>query len=213
MAEVVPLKLTDEMKNLINSALANGTPLMLATANADGQPELSFRGSLQTFSDTQLGFWLRNTKGKTIDALRQNPKVALMYRSPPSVPLLQFQGVARIADHPTERKRVFSAAPQREQDADPERKGLAIIIDLNLVEGILGFNADGAIWTRMAAGADWSRRTDRLPGMGEPIFLRLLSTYPLSRPRSINDPLVVDVYLRINWAQPRGEFEQDSIRI
>jgi Pyridoxamine 5'-phosphate oxidase len=144
------LRLTPELHNRINNALADGHPLVLAVVDTTGQPVLSFRGSLQTYSDTQLGFWLRIPQGRTLASIRNNPKVALIYRSPVT-PLLQFHGRARIATDEGERERVFAAAPEPERKADPDKKGVAIIIDLILVEGVLGIGPDGPIWCRMAA--------------------------------------------------------------
>jgi general stress protein 26 len=151
-ADFEPLKLTPELKSKINNALAERHPLVLAVADATGQPHLSFRGSLQTYSDTQLGFWLRKPQGNTTEAIRRNPKVALIYRSE-TTPLLEFHGRARVATDNRERERVFSAAPEVEQKADPDRKGLAIIIDLTRIEGVIGFGENGPIWCRMASDA------------------------------------------------------------
>src|SRR5579884_4206380 len=118
------LKLTPELHNKINNALADGHPLVLAVVDPSGQPVLSFRGSLQTYSDTQLGFWLRIPQGHTLSAIQSNPRVALIYRSP-KVPLLQFHGRARVTNDPHERDRVFNASPEAERKQDPERKGVA----------------------------------------------------------------------------------------
>jgi hypothetical protein len=41
---------------------------------------------------------------------------------------------------------VFEAAPEREGNGDPERKGLALVIELDKVSGVLGFSADGPIF-------------------------------------------------------------------
>ncbi len=146
------LKLTPEMHALVNNALVEGHPLVIAVVDPTGQPYLSFRGSLQTYSDTQLSFWLRIPQGHTLSAIQSNPRVALIYRSP-KVPLLQFHGRARVTNDPQERDRVFNASPEAERKQDPERKGVAIIIDLTRIEGVLGFDASGPIWCRMAAPA------------------------------------------------------------
>jgi hypothetical protein len=143
------LKLTPELHSKINNALTDGSPLVLAVVDPSGQPYLSFRGSLQTYSDTQLGLWARLGHGTTVEAIRHNPKVALIYRSA-STPLLQFHGRARIATDEIERERVFSAAPEPERKADPDKKGLAIIIDLARIEGVLRVGPDGPVWCRMA---------------------------------------------------------------
>jgi general stress protein 26 len=107
------LRLTPDLQSKINNALVDGHPLLLAVVDATGQPRLSCRGSLQTYSDSQLGFWLRNIQGNTIESIRKNPKVALIYRSE-TTPLLQFHGLARITDDDVERERVFAAAPEVE---------------------------------------------------------------------------------------------------
>jgi len=136
------LVLTEEVKALVNNALASSNPLVLAVVEPDGKPRLSFRGSTQTYSDDQLGLWVRNTAGGTLEAIRNNPHVALMYRSA-TTPLLQFHGRARLATDESERARVFENSPERERQSDPERKGAAIVIDLDRVEGVLGFDANG----------------------------------------------------------------------
>lgn len=142
------LALTDEIKALVNNALANGTPILVAAVTPDARPTVSFRGSVQTYSDDQIGFWARHAEGGTVDAIRANPNVVLVYRSP-TTPILQFHGRARIVSDEAERTRVYENAPQREQDADPERKGAAVIVDLDRVEGLLKYGPDGPEFVRL----------------------------------------------------------------
>jgi hypothetical protein len=136
------LVLTPEIKDLVASALVSGNPILLAAVDQDNRPVLSFRGSTAVHSGDQLGLWVRNTQGGTIEAIKRNPHVALMYRSA-TTPMLQFQGRARIVTDESERNRVFEAAPERERNMDPERKGIAVVVDLDRVSGVLGFK-DGA---------------------------------------------------------------------
>ena len=143
------LVLTDEIKGFVNGALAAGNPMVLAAVGPDQQPRLSYRGSIQTYSDNQLGLWVRKVQGATIEAIKANPHVALMYRSA-TTPFLQFHGRARIASDETERARVFESAPERERKSDPERKGVAIIVDLDLVEGVLGISDGKPVLLKMA---------------------------------------------------------------
>jgi hypothetical protein len=114
----------------------------------DNKPVLSFRGSTQAYGDGALGLWIRNTSGGTIAAIKANPQVAMMYRSA-TTPMLQFQGRARIATDEAERKKVFESAPEREQKSDPERKGNAIIIDLDSVSGVLRFGEKGPEFVKL----------------------------------------------------------------
>ena len=116
------LTLTPEITALVSGAFEAGNIMLLAVVDKDHKPILSFRGSTAVFSDTQLSFWARNVGGGTLEAIAQNPQVALMYRSA-TVPLLQFSGQARITMDEGERDRAFSLAAPREQQSDPERKG------------------------------------------------------------------------------------------
>jgi hypothetical protein len=146
-----PSAFTPEIAALVTGALDAGNVLLLAAVDADRKPVLSFRGSTAVFSDTQLSFWARNATGGTIEAIKQNPHVAFMYRSQ-KVPLLQFIGRARIADEPSERNRAFELAHEKERASDPQRKGHAIVVDLDEVKGVLGFNESGPIFTHWVRG-------------------------------------------------------------
>jgi hypothetical protein len=149
MSNSTPLAVTPEISALVTGALDSGHVLLLAAVDADHKPVLSFRGSSAVFSDTQLSFWLRNSAGGgTLAAIKQNPNVALMYRSP-SVPLLQFIGRARITEEPSERNRVFDISHEKERARDPEKKGNAVIIDLDKIAGVLGIGKDGPILCNM----------------------------------------------------------------
>ena len=136
------ITLTDEIVEHVNGALVAGNPMILASVDEAGKPRLSFRGSTQVFSSDQLGFWARNVEGSTLDAIKSNPHVAMMYRHPTKRTFLQFSGRARVAEG-ADRNKVFDSAPEFERNADPERKGVGVIIDLDKVEGLLGFDADG----------------------------------------------------------------------
>jgi hypothetical protein len=149
MANTPPVVITPEIAALIAGAIDSGAVMLLAAVDADLKPVLSFRGSTVVFSDDQLSVWARNAEGGTISAIQQNPNVAMVYRSA-TVPVLNFIGRARITEDAAERDRAFSLAHEKERKADPDRKGRAIIIDLDAVRGVLGFNQDGPIFVNMA---------------------------------------------------------------
>lgn len=136
------LVLTAEIKDMVNNALANGNPMVLAVVSPENRPLLSFRGSTQVFSDSALGIWVRKGSGSTLDALKANPNVAMIYRSA-TTPMLKFEGRARIATGDAERHQIFTNSHEREQGYDPERTGTAIVIDLESVTGVLRFGEKG----------------------------------------------------------------------
>jgi Pyridoxamine 5'-phosphate oxidase len=136
------IELTDEIAQHVNGALMAGNPMVLASVDAEGKPRLSFRGSVSVVGPDQLGVWARNPEGGTVGAVGANPNVALIYRRPTPVTLLQFFGRARVVEG-AERDLVFDSSPEYERKADPEKKGVGLIIDLDKVEGLLAVEADG----------------------------------------------------------------------
>jgi len=134
-----PAPQTDTMpafvKAIVNAALANNTPLIVAYTGDDGAPVLTMRGSTQAYSDTQLSIWVRHANGGMAQTLRKNPRMTLMYRDPPARATLTFQGRAHFDDSEEVRNRVWELMPEVEQRHDLERTGAALIIDLDRVMG------------------------------------------------------------------------------
>jgi hypothetical protein len=123
------------VKAIVNGALANNTPMIVAYTGEDGAPVLSLRGSIQAYSDTQLSIWVRHANGGMAKALQKNPSMALMYRDPPNRTTLTFQGRGHFDTSEEVRSRVFDLAPEVEQRHDLERTGAALIIDVDRVTG------------------------------------------------------------------------------
>jgi hypothetical protein len=127
---------------LINSALANGTPIVVAYVNEEGEAQLSLRGSTQVYSPTQISIWLRSAEGGLPRAMSTNPKLTLLYRDSKSRTTLIVKGNGRIATDEATRNRVFELSPEVEQLHDPDRTGAALIID---VRELRGGTAKGAV--------------------------------------------------------------------
>src|SRR5438067_6343007 len=122
-------------KALINSALANNTPLIIAYTDEKGAPNLSLRGSTHVYSDTQLSIWVRHATGGMANTLQKNSNITLMYRDPPARATLTIEGLAHFESDPEVRDRVFDLMPEVEQKHDPGRIGAAVIIDVIRMNG------------------------------------------------------------------------------
>jgi hypothetical protein len=124
---------------LINNARINETPILVAHTDESGDPVLTFRGSIQVYSDTSLCAWIRAADGGLVRSIAKNPKVSLAYRDGPRAMLL-MKGRARIENDEATRKRVYDMIIESEQNHDPGRKGAAMIIEL---DSMMGFSTGG----------------------------------------------------------------------
>jgi hypothetical protein len=129
------LRLTGEIKSAVDGALNNQTPMMIAYSDNDGEIHLSFRGTIQAYSDDQLAVWARDPGGGLPRHIAARPKVTLFYHDPKTRTTYTFYGRARIADDPGTRAVIFENSHPREQQMDFRRRGVAIVVDLDRLEG------------------------------------------------------------------------------
>ena len=73
------ISISDQMKELIDNALANGSPCILATVSADGEPDIGYKGSMMVFDNESLAYWER-TKRVHMKNVKENPRVIVLFR-------------------------------------------------------------------------------------------------------------------------------------
>jgi hypothetical protein len=134
------LTLSDDMKHAVNSAFGTGKPLAISYVDENGAPQLSYRGSTQAYSDTQLAIWIRNPEGRILESIAKNPAVALIYGNfdPNNRGFMIFGGRAHVDHSDAVRQHVYEHAHEFERNQDKERKGIAMLIDLDRIEGFFG---------------------------------------------------------------------------
>ena len=133
--EPVPVDLSGDIAGALNGALANGTPVIVAYVDGEGQPQLSLRGTFQVLNDQQLAMWSRSATGGLPTSIAERPRITAFYRDPTQRVTYQFQGLARVEPDESVRRRIFDNSPEVEQNFDPELKGAAIVVDVTRVEG------------------------------------------------------------------------------
>jgi len=131
------IKLIDQMRELIDSALANGCPCVLATAAPDGEPDIGFKGSMMVFDDESLAYWER-TKRQHLKNVTANPKVVVLFRDAKTKVACRFHGVAAVQVAGALREQVMARTVPAELEKDPERKGLAVVIRIDKVTNMGG---------------------------------------------------------------------------
>jgi len=137
------MKLSPALKETVNTALARGRMMSVAYVSPEGRPELSFRGSVQAYSDNQLAIWVRNPEGGILKAVASgHPYIALLYGElgAQSKAFVTFRGRGRVEISETVRRKVYDDSPEGERNLDQDRKGVALIVDLDSVDGFFGGN-------------------------------------------------------------------------
>jgi Pyridoxamine 5'-phosphate oxidase len=129
------LLLTQEIAAAVNGALDNQTPMLIAYLDGDEQIHLSFRGTIQAYSDDQIALWARDPEGGLPRNIAVRPKVTLFYHDPGRRTSYTFYGRARVVADAAARAAIFENSHPREQQTDFRRRGVAIVVDLDKIEG------------------------------------------------------------------------------
>lgn len=128
----MPIELTAEMRDAIGRALDDRAPCLLATADADGTPDVSYRGSVCVLDAQQLAFWERSL-GEALDNMRGNPRACIFYRNPETRKAWRFYGGVTLLADGELRERIATLVPKVEIDRDPDRKGLAVVVQIDRI--------------------------------------------------------------------------------
>lgn len=126
------IDLTAEMRELIDHAFEQGHYMLVATAGADGMPDVAFKGSLMAWDGEHLAFWER-AHGTTLRNLEENPKMAALYRNGERRLMWRFFGEAVLHREGPVRDGVMARTVAAELDRDPERKGVAVVMRIDQV--------------------------------------------------------------------------------
>jgi general stress protein 26 len=138
------IKLTDLMRNLLNSALSDGTACLLGTASKDGYPQISPKGSIVAFNDDTLCYWERS-KRSALKRIEENPHVCIYYRNaaraaeiPYRAGCIRFYGDVSLVESGPDRDKIWDLIPEAERKPDPEKKGTGVLVRLTRIEELTG---------------------------------------------------------------------------
>jgi hypothetical protein len=130
----VAINLTDEMRQgLLDSQGTWETP-QVGTASLAGIPDVAPKASVMVWDPDHLVFWERS-HGKTRANLAENPNVCIFFFSPTRQQFWKFFGVAELLQDGELREQIMVKTYPSELERDPERKGLAVVIRVDRVDG------------------------------------------------------------------------------
>jgi len=132
------IKLSDDMRKMVDPALANGCPCILASVSGNGEPDIGYKGSVMIFDDESLAYWER-TRRQHLKNVQENPNVIILFRDAKTKVGLRFHGKAEIHE-PKDAiwEQVMARCVKDELDKDPVRKGAAIVVRLDKVTNMGG---------------------------------------------------------------------------
>ena len=111
----------------------------------NGYAQVSPRGSTMAFDDTHIALWERG-KGSTNENLADDTRLTVFFRKPqlreegvlPKGGIARFYGRARIYRSGPIYEEVWRRLVQPEKDRDPEKKGHAVLIEIESAENLDG---------------------------------------------------------------------------
>ena len=129
--------ITDETRQLIDNAYAEGAPCILGTASGDGYPQISMKGSVLVFDRETLAYWER-AKRSALENVGENPNVVVFYRNPEKRINWRFYGTATVYESGAIWDNVMRRTIQEELGRDPDLQGVAVLVRVNQVIELSG---------------------------------------------------------------------------
>ncbi|MCH8939672.1 MAG: pyridoxamine 5'-phosphate oxidase family protein [Chloroflexi bacterium] len=126
-----------EMREMLNSALADRMVCLVGTASKDGEPQISMKGSVSVYDGETLAYWERSMRS-ALENVNENPKVVIFYRNPDKRINWRFHGTATVHESGEIREKVKGQTPQPELDRDPDDKGFAILVKVDRITDLGG---------------------------------------------------------------------------
>ena len=131
------IDLTDEMKERLDTALADGYSCLVGTASKDGEPQISPKGSVMVFDRESLAYWERS-KRSALDNVAENPHVVIYFNNQAERVRWRFHGKAIVYEDGPIRQEVMDRCVQAELDRDPDRLGVAVLVKVDRITELSG---------------------------------------------------------------------------
>jgi len=129
----------------INNAAFTDNVCLVGTVLPNGFAQITPRGSTMVFDDHHIALWERG-RGSTNENLSNGSKVTIFFRKPslraagtlPLGGIARFYGIAAIHKSGPVYEEVWNRLIQPEKERDPEKKGFAVMIEIERAEDLFG---------------------------------------------------------------------------
>ncbi len=131
------IQLTEEMRQLINNARANGNPCIVATASPDGTPNAGYIGTVLAMDEATFAY--RSRDGRyPLEYIEENPKVVLLFRDSTRDTGWKFRCIATVHRDGSEYDDVITRLVGAGLISDPETKTAAVVLQIDQVLTLFG---------------------------------------------------------------------------
>lgn len=129
------IQFTEDMREVVDGAAGRGVACVIATASADGEPGVGFKGSMVVLDDHSLAYWERS-KRSILEHIEENPRVVVLAADTVQHVYLRFHGTASIHTDGEIRDHIAKLVPKAEFDHD--HNGYAVVIGVEKVTNLGG---------------------------------------------------------------------------
>jgi predicted pyridoxine 5'-phosphate oxidase superfamily flavin-nucleotide-binding protein len=131
------IKLTDEMRELVNNAREGGNPCIVATASPDGTPNCGYIGTVLALDEGT--FVYRDRTGRVpLEHIEENPKVLLLFRHSEQATGWKFRCTASVHREGPVYEDAINRLFESGLIADPESKTAAVVLQVDQVLTLFG---------------------------------------------------------------------------
>ena len=131
------IKLTGEMRELVDNARESGNPCIVATASPDGTPNCGYIGTVLALDDNS--FVYRDRTGRVpLEHLEENPKVLLLFRHSEQQTGWKFRCTASVHREGPVYEDAIDRLFKSGLITDPESKTAAVVLRIDQVLTLFG---------------------------------------------------------------------------
>ena len=131
------IKLTEEMRSLVNNARESGNPCIVATASPGGTPNCGYIGTVLALDDSS--FVYRDRTGRTpLEHIEDNPKVVLLFRHSEQQTGWKFRCTASVHWEGPVYEYAINRLFESGLITDPESKTAAVVLQIDQVLTLFG---------------------------------------------------------------------------
>lgn len=131
------IKLTGEMRDLVNNARESGNPCIVATAAPDGTPNCGYIGTVLALDESS--FVYRDRTGRTpLEHVEENRKIVLLFRHAEKQVGWKFRCTASVHREGTVYEDSINRLFESGLIADPELKAAVVVLQVDQVLTLFG---------------------------------------------------------------------------